>query len=135
MAANTFRAQLTAFVNKAEDAALSAFQATTTSSHAVIDAGTPVLTGKTRANNQVAINTAQMNELEEQDPSGSAARARAASTSVSLALGDAAVLGNPLDHIVDLENGSSRKSPGGFYAMAREEAPGFFKREFLAAMR
>lgn len=135
MANNNFAAALTRWMDKVEEASLDAFQAATTEAHAVVDARTPVLTGKTRANNQVAINTAAMDEIDEKDPSGSSARSRAASTAQSLKLGDTAVIGNPLDHIEDLENGSSKKAPGGMYAMAREEAPGFFQREFLAAMK
>lgn len=135
MPRNDFKAALDRFADKVEEAALGAFQATTTSAHAVADSLTPVLTGKTRANNQVVINTAAMDEIGEVDPSGSAARARAASTAQQLKLGDTAVIGNPLDHVEDLENGSSKKSPGGMYANAREEAPGVFQREFLAGMR
>lgn len=135
MPKNDFKAALERFADKVEEASLSAFQATATGAHAVADSLTPVLTGKTRANNQVAINTAAMDEINELDPSGSAARSRAASVAQSLKLGDTAVIGNPLDHVEGLEGGSSKKSPGGMYAMAREEAPGVFQREFMAGFR
>lgn len=134
-AQDAFGKALMAFADKVEAASLIAFKAATVQAHGVADGLTPVLTGKTRANNQVAINTLEMDEINEEDLSGGGAKSRALSRSETLKLGDTAVLGNPLEHVVDLEAGSSSKSPGGMYAMAREEAPGFFQQAFLAAMK
>ena len=111
-------------------AAEAALQSTIVEAHARIVDRTPVDTGRARANWHVVANDPDPPVTTETDPDGSAAKARAAADAREIKLGDVAYISNGVPYIELLEHGSSQQAPNGMLALARQETPGIFQREF-----
>ena len=134
MARGSYKIILPQVARNISEAATQAFQATATEcANRIIDR-TPVKTGLARGNTQIAINTAEMSATGTLDPDGGTARTRAAGVAQLLKIGDAAVIGNPLDYVEALENGSSSQAPAGMYGLTEQEVPRIWDREFRGAM-
>ena len=83
----------------------------------------PVLTGRFRANWQVAIGSIPEGTLDLTDPSGAATISRVQAVTLGLKAGDIVTLVNNLPYARPLEYGHSKQAPAGMVRLSVSEYP------------
>jgi len=78
----------------------------------------PVLTGRSRANNMISLNSLPAGSIMELDPSGQATIAKGKEVMASFKLGDTIFLYNNVEYALALEFGHSKQAPAGVYRIA-----------------